>query len=182
MKRLTTALALAVCLLGPVAHADTPQSPADEDLLKAVFVFNFAKFTRWPPLTWDGPGADLLLCTAGEDAVADALQGLAGRRISDHVLVVRRLGPEQEANECHILYVASSEGDRYDSIVASVADNPVLTVSQLARAGNGDAIIRLIEEGGRIRFIIDVEAARDCGLEFSSRLLDLGIIKGREDL
>ncbi len=168
-------LLLCVCLL-PVTGiqgAIAQTNAKDESLLKAAFIYNFAKFTRWPDNTWQEKEAPLSLCTAGRDELIGGLEQLSGKKIKErHVTIVPLKGVQNPVN-CHLLYIATSEKNRYKDILSAVQGKPVLTVSELPDFGHSGGIIELYREKDKTRFIINLDAAREAGLVISSRLLNL---------
>ncbi len=165
---------LIACTGSPAYGA--PEKGADENLLKAAFVFNFAKFTRWPSTAWEAEGADLVLCTAGNDGVVEALQQLAGKSVQGHSVNVQSVEKGRSPAYCHVLYIAPSDFGAALDIASAVHGRPVLTVSEFSPSGKSKTVIEFFDEDERIRFIIDLGFARAAGLEFSSRLLSLGIV------
>src|ERR1044071_8603816 len=79
------------------------QTAAEADV-KAAFLFNFARFVTWPADDLRA-GSPLLVCVAGDPAVAQALETLVkDRSIDGHGITVRRLGTEVLDGACHVLY------------------------------------------------------------------------------
>ena len=165
-------------LLGLQAVA--PLVSAEEDtetasLLKAVFIYNFAKFTTWPESSWTGSEAPMTLCTLGSDEVVAALGNLSDRRVKGHVVIVRTMGSSATDTDggCHLLYIARSEEGRYVGLLKAYRGRALLTVSELPEFARTGGMVQLHHEDGRIRFTINLQAARKAGLEISSRLLSL---------
>lgn len=152
-----------------------------ERLLKAVFIYNFAKFTRWPNNAWGEEDAPLTLCTTGHDKLVGALKRLKGKTIKGRPLIIQRLKNEQVPESCNMLYVATSKQRRYSNIINSIRDKPVLTISKLPRFAHSGGIIELYRRNNRIRFSINQSVAHEAGLSFSSRLLRSAILIDHED-
>lgn len=169
---------LLVCA-APVASAD--EVAGEEQLLKAVFIFNFAKFTRWPENAWKAQADPLVMCTAGEDALVEALGQLGGKTVQGRPVNLQRLAGMTSARNCHVIYIAVSEQKNTMGIIKSVQGEPVLTVSELPQFDQRGGIIKLYRENGRIRFIINLSAANGAGLTFSSRLLDLAVVVNQDE-
>lgn len=152
------------------------QTPSEEGyLLKAVFVFNFAKFTRWPKDTWNSADDSLDLCTQGEDGVVDALGWLQGKTVKGHPVHVLPLQERQAASQCQVLYIAASEQGRFRQILHNLQKQPILTVSELQTFVEGGGGVELLSQADKIRFKINLDATRNAGLELSSRLLNLAV-------
>ena len=162
-------------LLASSAYAVEQDSTEEQGLFKAAFIYNFAKFTRWPEHTWNG-NSSLILCTAGKDELVGYLKRLGGKIIKGHSVSIQSLKKAQSAEHCHLLYIASSEKKHYADILKSVRDKPILSISELAGFGRSGGIIELYREAGRTRLIINLNVARKSGLEISSRLLMLAKI------
>ena len=154
------------------AYAQT----ASESDLKAAFVYNFAKFTEWPPDALS-PGSQLVLCVSGDRFVEFALARLVnGRSIESHRLVVRELNDDGAGQSCHVLYVSSTARKRLDQFPNWIGTFPVLTVSDASAFADDGGVAELFVENGRMRFAVNVDAAQRSKLRISSRLLSLAKI------
>jgi hypothetical protein len=140
MTRLLRCIGL-VLMVGTnhLAIAQTPT--ADEQLLKAAFIYNFAKFTNWPEVVWQAQDETLNLCTSGNDELVAELKKLGGKTIKNRPLAILPLENMQNRRNCQLLYIATSEKNRYKQILASMSGEPVLTVSELAGFGQSGGII-----------------------------------------
>ncbi|MEW8028670.1 MAG: YfiR family protein [Candidatus Thiodiazotropha sp.] len=175
--RLLTLISLLVLCLSFATFAEEQQG--DENLLKAVFVFNFAKFARWPAGSWAESGSSLKICSIGYDELANTLVRLHGRTLRDHpVQIVQREGTEQ-LDACHVLYLANSLQHDAIEIVESLRSKPILTVSEILGFSESGGMIELYQRDGRIRFKVNLHITREAGLDLSSRLLKLAVIVDR---
>ncbi len=157
------------------------EADAEDGLvLKAAFIYNFAKFTHWPEKLPGEQGAPLSLCIAGEDDLADTLGRLKGRLVKGRQLHTQTFKGTQIPGNCHVLYVAASEQKRYRGLVKAVRGQAILTVSELPGFARTGGIVELTRAHGRIRFIINLGLAREAGLEISPRLLALAELVNQE--
>lgn len=172
----TTGLGLWCCLC--LVFFSLPAATAgdrvkDDSLLKAAFIYNFAKFTHWPTESWDGPKAPLNFCTTGSDALVSDLSRLGKETIGGHPVSIRIYNSGVNRGDCHILYVAASERRRFVRFIQQTRDLPVLTISEIRGFAISGGIIQLYYDKQQLRFKINLDVARDRGLSLSSRLLDL---------
>ena len=76
-RRFVAAIAIVASLWAPppTRAASPAEAAATASELRAAFLFNFAKFTEWPP---DAvlPAQQLSICVAGDNAVAIAVERL----------------------------------------------------------------------------------------------------------
>ena len=151
--------------------------------LKAAFLYNFANFTEWPADSL-APGQRLSLCVLGDNAVADALeQTIKGRGVDNHELTVTVIKTAESAIlSCHLLYVSGVDPKRTDQLLFALSGTSVFTVGDGDRFAELGGVAQLILENGRMRFAVNVGAARRAHLKISSKLLSLAkIIKDQND-
>lgn len=166
-------------LIVSVNHVAIAQTPAqDEQLFKAAYIYNFAKFTNWPDSIWQTQDDSLNICTAGSDELIIELIRLSGNMVKNHPLSIKPLDVVESYGKCHLLYIATSEKKRYKDILASISASHILTVSEITGFGRNGGIIELFREENRTRFIINLTAARQAGLVISSHLLILADVIG----
>jgi hypothetical protein len=78
----------------------------------------------------------------------------------------------RQATNCHVLFVSGSEWRNLDRILASTRGRPILTVSDLDAFGQRGGVIEFVTTA-RVRFRVNLEAARQGQMTVSSRLLRL---------
>ena len=143
----------------------------NEYQVKAVFLYNFARFVEWPA---DPPTVPIVIGILGEDPFGNALEEtVRGKTINGHELAVKHLKSGQEARGCQIVFVASSERRRLRPLLASLGGAGVLTVGETEGFAESGGIISFTLEDDRVRFEINVDAAQRAGLKISSKLLSL---------
>ncbi len=152
------------------------ETAGDEYFIKAAFVMNFAKFTQWPEKTFADASDEIRLCVMGDDSVYTTFSKIEGKTINGLRLVVKKIKTTQEIENCHILFVSRPNRDDLPKIFAAVKEKPILTIGEITGFEISGGIINLEKEKDKIRFNINVTAAKRSGLEISSRLLHLATI------
>ncbi len=162
-------MAVVACSVAPSALA---QHAVAEGMLKAAFVFNFAKFVDWPGGALQ-PETLRLCVVGGEDAYRQALADLEGKSAQGRE--VRVLFPMRldEAATCHLMVLGDTDPHRWASWIDAVARRPVLTVAEGETFPATGGMIGLVLIDHRVRFDVNTEAARRVGLRVSARLLKL---------
>lgn len=150
----------------------------DQRLFKAAFIYNFAKFTRWPETSDVAKSSEIRLCTLGDDQLVNDLTRLKGKIIQDRSLVVK---PLNDPNECDMLYIAASRSNDYLDILIITKEKPILTISEIKHFAQAGGIIELNHEKGQTHITANISAAHDNKLELSSRLLMLSNIVTSND-
>ena len=147
-----------------------------EYLVKAGFLYNFAKFVRWPDTAFDSPDAPLSLCVIGDDPFGDDLNGLSSRKVRGREIAVARDIRTQEAVRCHVLFVSASLRGELEPVLDAVRSRHVLTVGDVSGFAQAGGMINLVTDEGRVRFEVNPTAADRAGLRISSDLLSLATI------
>ncbi|WP_374243337.1 YfiR family protein [Zoogloea sp.] len=164
------AIGVALALAGPAARA-APEI-AEENALKAAFIYNFAKFSEWPDEHWNR-SPRLRVCVTGGDS--DLIQAVAALETKPPVrgkpLEVRLLARVDEGRECHILVIAGRSGAQ--PLLQPIGSAPVLTVGEADGFAGAGGIIGLYMDGDRLRFEANPDAAQRAGLRLSSQILRL---------
>ncbi len=177
-RRVAVAGICAVVLFGAVINVDadaaSPRAERyDEYLVKAAFLYNFARFTEWPSGTYAHPSAPLMICVLGKDPFGPMLDSIAGKRINGRPVAVSRVAGVQEARQCQVLFIDESELRHHARTIRHLAGRPVLTVCNTPNCARFRGMIHLKIVSQKVRFIIDIESAESAGLKFSSKLLTL---------
>lgn len=154
-----------------------PVHAEEEALVKSAFVFNFAKFTRWPEYTWDFDDSSFVVCTAGEDQVAKILKQLTGESVQNRIVQVLNFYKVSEDSNCNLIYVANDPDVDVNAILKSRCCESILTVSDVdGFASRGGMIEMYTDANNKIHFKINRDVVVLSGLNISSRLLSLAEI------
>lgn len=137
--------------------------------VRAVMVFNFLKFTEFPPEAFADPQR-LRLCFSVSDASqADALEALGGRRIGNRELVVVRLG--EGSDNCQVLYVDSRQ--RWNAAMEGRGLGSPLTIGNYRGFVGDRGMIEIDMQSDGNRFDINLAQARSARFRLSPQLLRL---------
>jgi hypothetical protein len=171
----TPAVGLAMVLLLPAAAAASDRTPTEYQV-KAAFLYNFARYVRWPadPRASAGP---FVIAVLGQDPFGSALDGtLQGKTLEGRPIVLRRVSRAEDAADSQILFIGDSERERLPAILAHLGPDPVLTVGEMSRFAESGGVIGFRVEQERVRLEVNLEAAQRSRLRISSELLKLARI------
>jgi len=174
-------LAVTVLLvLNTQDNAYAKQTPSSETLIKAAFLYNFAKFVEWPVDAFADDQTPLTLGILGKDPFGDALETIRDKSVGGRRLEIKRSKTIQDLEKCHILFISGSEKNRVKMIFNGLKGSNTLTVGDMESFAQRGGIINFISVDKKIRFEINVDAAMQTGLKISSKLLKLArIIKNK---
>jgi hypothetical protein len=151
-----------------------PQVQPNEYEVKAAFIFHFAQMVEWPSNALGANAQPLVICTLDDDSYSSALTTVAeGKLIGSHPVQTRLLHTIADVPGCHVLVVGGKDKKRVAAILAGTKDAPLLTVGDSEDFAPAGGIIGLLLQDNKIRFDVNLIAARRANLKISSRLLVL---------
>jgi uncharacterized protein DUF4154 len=171
--------ALAAADPAPAAAA----APVPEYRSKAVLLFQFTQFVKWPPRAFHDPKAPLIVGVLGDDPFGTDLdEAVQDEKLDEHPLIVRRYRRVEDIAECHVLFVSNSEAAQMDKIVARLKGRSILTVGDTDDFTRVGGMVRFVTENNKIRLRIDVDEAKAVDLTITSKLLRVSTIvtKGKD--
>lgn len=161
----------ALLLPGGKGLAALLASPGEYQL-KAGFLYNFAHFIEWPANAFSDPESPIVIGVLGNDPFASDLDGIVrGEKVNNHPLVVQRYQQVEEIKACHILFISQSEAKRLERIFMALKNRSVLTVGDADGFARRGGMIRFATQNNKIRFRVNLEAAKNANLTISSKLL-----------
>ena len=174
-----TALGLlvwAVLLFNPL-RACAEADDESEYRVKLAFLYNFAQFVQWPADAFRDPAAPLTICVAGQDPFQGEIeQGLRGRAAGGHLVEIRKLKRDENPRGCHMIFVRAGERKLAGRLLADLRGLNTLTVGETKGFAGLGGVINLVVEENKLRFEINLGAARQTRLKLSSKLLALATI------
>ena len=168
------AVAIAWVLLGASClHAQ--QSTPSEYEVKAAYLYNFGKFVGWPAKV-AADGDFFSICVLGEDPFGASFDAtIAGESINGKRVVIKRITKPQDATDCRILFISSSEESRLKEILFTLDKASVLTVSDISQFTRRGGMIQFVTEANRVRFEVNLTNAEHAALTLSSQLLKVAV-------
>jgi hypothetical protein len=157
------------------------QGPTEAEV-KAAFLYHFAQLVTWPePAEAAEP---IVLAVIGPDAFAEKLEAtIGGETVRGRPLKIARIAALADLPAPpHILFIASTDPDEVERVLAAAAKAPVLTVGNGGGfAGRGGMIEFRLTPARRVAFDINAQAAANAGLKMSSQLLKIArIVESRK--
>jgi hypothetical protein len=162
------------------AQAQAP-STMTEYQLKAVFLFNFAKYVDWPPETFPTTNAPITIGVVGQDQFKDDLNHIVeGKSVNGRAIVIKHVTTDAEIGSCQILFISASENSRLDEILSKTSALPILTVGENEQFWQKGGIINFALKEKKVRLEINLHSAQQAKVQISSQLLKVAdMVKGK---
>jgi hypothetical protein len=156
-----------------VSSVGLPAQDAGQKLeyrVKAAFLYNFARFVTWPER--EGTAAPVIIGILGRDPFGNVLEStIAGKTVSGRPFLVRRLQTVEEAANCQLVFVSSSERRTVAEVIEALDGQPVLTIGEAEGFVERGGMIGFVIEDQAVRIDVNLDAAQAAGLQLSSQLL-----------
>ncbi len=167
---------LAAC---PAARAQEIEVllPDKEAQVKCALLYSFSLLTTWPTEAFADDKSPFVIGVLGErphlhylDRVAEAKKEIRGRK-----LVIERYRTVDQIAACQVLFVAGTVPiDVEQAAIKRVAGRSLLVVGERPLAGSAAPThIHFLIQNQRVKFLVDVAAAKARQLQIDPRLLTL---------
>ena len=172
MRFLGFVLSFVVAAIAPPGAQAQDDHRLETDV-KATFVFQFSRYAEWPAAS---TAANRLLpftvCSVSDGNFDRSLDKvLEGEMFAGRPMIRKVPDTLEEARGCQILYIGDIEAERTKSLLASVDGQPVLTVGEAPAFLKWGGQILLVRDGTRVRFDVNLAAARQNNIVLRSQLL-----------
>lgn len=164
------------CLPAGMSAPASPQQEAAggsrEYLIKAAFVYELIKATRWPRQAT----GHILLCVHGIDPFGSAWESIRSRPVGAGRVQIRRLQPTSPIAACDVLFIGSSDRDWWEQSRTSLIGQPVLTLSEMTGFARAGGMVTMMNVDNRLRFDVNLPAVHRAGLTINTEALELANI------
>ena len=172
--------AITFLLLAGTLSLHGQQAKPTEYQVKAAYLYNFGKFVQWPAGFGPAQNDSFIICVLGEDPFGPALNAtFRDETIAGKSVVARRIPKPEDAVDCRILFISSSEDKQLKQILALLDRNSILTVSDLPQFSQRGGMVQFVLEGSKVRFEVNLTPVKHAGLTLSSELLKLALSVNR---
>lgn len=148
--------------------------PKTEYEHRALYLYNFAKFTTWPKEAFADENAPLVVGILGQDPFGADLNIIKDKVIKNRKLVVKTFNTVEEIKECHLLFISPSEEERLSTVLSALEKRSILTVTEVKDEEAARGMINLVVlNDNRLGFDIDKAGAEAAQLKLDTQLLRL---------
>ena len=159
------------------ARADSQPTP--EYQVKAAFLYNFVKFVQWPEEKPADNNDIITIAVIGNHKFGNAFESVKGKKVRDKKIIVKFFSRFHDTNDkndlkkCHLLFICPSEKQHLNDIIEIAGQANILTVADMNGFIQNGGIIQFIMQDKKVRFQINLSAARRAKLKIRSQLLRL---------
>ena len=149
---------------------------AEEYQLKAVFIERFTRFIAFEDSSILTPDY-ITICVLGRNPFKDNLENVfENRNLYNRNVKIQYLNSYREIEKCNIVFLTDTYTNDPSEAIKWSERNKVLTISERNSFASFGVVINFRIENNKIRYEINPEAARRCGIRIERVLLNSAII------
>jgi hypothetical protein len=138
--------------------------------IKAAYLYNFALLTDWPP----SKKTDRVnMCFYGQHGFGSTFDVLRKKSINNQPINLLDISKLAQVKDCHVLFLGEIDLKSQQELMRDIVGMPILVVTDNADIVSDMVNISIASEHGRLVFDINLDAAKQVGLNLSSKLLKL---------
>lgn len=161
-------------LIGLAVPVSAQDSPALATQVKAAFLAKFPSFVGWPSESFPTRYTPIMIGLLGKDPFGDDFdQAIRGLQSNGRPLTVKRFKDLEDLESCHVLFISNFEERRWREIFDRLKTVPVLTVGDSSSFTRQGGMLNFIQQEGKVRFEINLEAVKRAGLTISAKMLQV---------
>ena len=164
-------LFLAILLLNCFHQIYAEKELNVEYQVKATFIYKFLNFIERKDNNFSKE--KLSFCIIGDDHFGSILDSSDSFNFSNKVLIPKNVRSVQDGEMCDIIFISSSEKKRLKDIIGDLNGRNVLTIGDTKGYAKDGVMINFYIKNNKVRFEVNVKAAKRNGIEISSKLLRL---------
>lgn len=153
------------------------QEIANEDKIKASYVFNFIRFIEWP---FNEPGdvsQSIVVCVINrKNQFVKAFNPVIGKSVKGHLLTLKKISGPLELSGCHLLYIDKAEKNLISSLLPEIKKHHILSISDSKSFCSQGGMIGMVTKKGKIKVEINLDVAKAAGFKINSNLLEVAKI------
>ncbi len=168
-RRLVVIFSIAT-LLFSLAYASILLMPKEYQV-KAVYLLNFSKFTRWPESAFNNPTTPIRICILGKNPFEDFEVLIKDKIIKGRNVTVEYFNDFRTTNNCQVLFISKSEQGDQAAILSYTKQYPILTVSDIKNFVMRGGMVQFYMRNRKVRFMVAPDILKEVGITASANLL-----------
>lgn len=157
--------------------ASATAAPLEEYTAKAGFIFNFLKFIEWPATAFLKESEPFHLCVVSPHDLTGSFRPLEKHTAKGRAIKVTALEQSQyeTVDACHVLFFTEAAESTAELIRRLRPDRPILVIGESPHFARDGGMINFVIVDNRVKFEINIAAARARDLNISSKLSSLAV-------
>lgn len=161
----------------PLTQSIAQARPANEQQIKAAFLYNFTHFIDWPASTFASAKAPFVIGIVGDDPIAKYLNDLVkDEMLNNRNIIIQKFPNYRDIGTCNILYIPNKEAMKMKSLLPELNRRGILTVVDDGDFSKWGGIVCFLKNNNKLRLQINISEAKAAELTISSKLMNVSDI------
>ena len=140
--------------------------------LKAVYLYNFLRFTNWPEQPDNSDNDTLSIGVVGNSPILAPLQVIAKKSKGKiRVGTVSSTSSKSDFKPYNLLFISQNEKKHLGKLLTILSPLQILTVSDIDTFCEAGGMIRLVNVDNRIRWEINLSQLKRSGISVKAQIL-----------
>ena len=166
---------VALLLLGTVSKGQA-QNQVTEGEAKQKYIVVVMRYTTWPESAFPSPTAPFVFGVLGENHYRNEFNQLTKGTVQKHPINVKMCSTIEEAKQCHLVFVSSSEKGRLKEILAELKTSEVMTIGETESFTNLGGRINLTLDKGKVKCEISKSANSRAKFKVGSEFMQTTLV------
>jgi hypothetical protein len=159
---------------GSLSRAGGAEVTMTEHQVKALCLLNFAKYVTWPSDAFSATNTPVSIGIIGQNKVsAELVKSARNKLVAGRPVIILDSASEADWGRCHIVFIAGAGKAEVLELLSKTRTLPILTVGEADSFIEAGGVIKFVKKDNKVRFEVNLGAARTAGLQISSKLLSL---------
>lgn len=155
----------------PAQAEDAAALQLYEQKIKAGLIYNFLKYTEWPPEKMSKDTPSVVICILGaHDPFNGYLEPIEERTVNQHPIRLRHVFGTEDTAACHLLFISEIEREHWSQLRRALADKNILTVGDFDGFANDGGMIQFGNKDNHIYVELNVNAISSAHLTIYNNL------------
>lgn len=152
--------------------------------VKAAYIFNFAKFVKWPDNSFSSKTSPFILGIYGANPFGSVLNKTINKRtVNGRKWLIKYINKPEEIKNCHLLFITQIDKSELFKILDQTKNKPILTIGDnIEDFCLYGGILNFSQQYSKHRFEINKDFAIQSNLTISSKLLILAKIISSDEI
>lgn len=155
----------------------------DEYRIKAAFLFNFIRFTKWPDGALGKQDDPIRILIVGQDRFGDHLTNtFKGKQLHDRSVVIQHVKDVPKEVVAHLVFASALTSKEEKTLIERCSAKPILLIGDRAGFAVQGACANFYLDEKHVRFQVNTDELKRSNLTMSAQILKLAeIVKTKQE-
>jgi hypothetical protein len=173
-KKNITLLLISIVLMSNTIVSTKSYTDTQEYALKAAFIYRFIDYIEWDK---NSNSKTFEIAVLKKSPITEMLIEISkDKKVKNKNMYVREYYDLNDIGFCNILFISKNYNDPIETVISKFSDKNVLIITEQIGYGEKGSHINFLISENKLKFEVNLNAAKKARLKLSSQLLEHAII------